>query len=165
MTSRWLTVALLVGVGVLAWRVGGMLSEDARNMALCMVLGALAGMPTALLVLAVGHHAEPDERTVYQPMTEDAAPRDDFPAPLPRANYPGPMSVIATRFDGDEEWFDDAPIQTASLQAEAVGVLRQMRGYQMEARRNNEPCPDIDKWIADNAAWIEAGMMGVRHVQ
>jgi hypothetical protein len=60
---RMLGLAALVFVGVLAWRVGGMLSTDAIGMAVGMMFGVLAGIPAALLVLATDRrrHREEDD--------------------------------------------------------------------------------------------------------
>lgn len=50
--KRWLGLAGLVFVGVAGWRIGGALSSDALSMAVGILFGVLAGVPTALLVLA-----------------------------------------------------------------------------------------------------------------
>ena len=50
--SRIIVVVILVGVGVLGWKLGERLSSDSIAMALGLLFGVLAGLPTALLVLA-----------------------------------------------------------------------------------------------------------------
>ncbi len=42
----------LVFIGTVGWRVGESLSSDAVSMALGLLLGVMAGIPTALMVLA-----------------------------------------------------------------------------------------------------------------
>ncbi len=51
--KRFIALSFLVGVGVLAWRVGGSMSSDAVSMAVGVVFGVLASIPAALLVIAV----------------------------------------------------------------------------------------------------------------
>ncbi len=60
---RFVLLALLVGVGVMTWRLGSALSSDALGMAVGVVFGVLAGIPTALLVLATNsrRRAQEDE--------------------------------------------------------------------------------------------------------
>ena len=56
-----LILALLVFVGVAGWRVGESLSSDATGMAVGILLGVMAGIPTALLVLASGRRRRYDD--------------------------------------------------------------------------------------------------------
>jgi hypothetical protein len=59
---------LLVG-GVLAWLLGSRLSADALGMAVGLLFGVVAGIPTALLVLASGRRrrAEAEDEEEEQP--------------------------------------------------------------------------------------------------
>ncbi len=50
--KKFIGLILLVFVGVVGWRVGGSLSSDAMSMAIGVLFGVLAGVPTALLLLA-----------------------------------------------------------------------------------------------------------------
>ena len=56
-------LTLLLVAGLLAWLFASRLSADALGMAVGLVFGVLAGVPTALLVLAAGRRrrAEEDE--------------------------------------------------------------------------------------------------------
>jgi hypothetical protein len=45
-------LAALVFVGVAAWRIAGQLSADALGMAVGVLFGIMAGVPTALMVMA-----------------------------------------------------------------------------------------------------------------
>ena len=60
--KRLLILAGLVFVGAAGWSVGASLSSDALSMAVGILLGVLAGLPTALLVLASGRRREEDGR-------------------------------------------------------------------------------------------------------
>jgi hypothetical protein len=50
--KNFLGLALLVGIGAAGWRIGGLLSSDAVSMAVGVLFGVLAGVPTALLLIA-----------------------------------------------------------------------------------------------------------------
>jgi hypothetical protein len=50
--KRVLILMVLVFVGTAGWRIGNNLSSDAISMAVGIFFGVLAGIPTALLVLA-----------------------------------------------------------------------------------------------------------------
>lgn len=58
--KRWIGLALLVFVGTAGWRIGDALSPDALSMAVGVLFGVMAGVPTALLFMAGGrrHNAE-----------------------------------------------------------------------------------------------------------
>ncbi|MEZ4662149.1 MAG: hypothetical protein R2911_31755 [Caldilineaceae bacterium] len=51
MKSFW-GAAVLIFVGVAGWRIGGQLSADALGMAVGILFGIMAGIPTALILLA-----------------------------------------------------------------------------------------------------------------
>ena len=50
--KRTFVCMLMIFVGIAAWRIGSALSSDAISMAVGVLFGVLAGIPTALLVLA-----------------------------------------------------------------------------------------------------------------
>ena len=54
-----------VFVGFIGFRIGGELSPDAMGMAIGMLFGVMAGIPTALLVLA-SERREPSERRPFE---------------------------------------------------------------------------------------------------
>ncbi len=60
--KKLLILAGLVFIGVAGWSVGASLSSDALSMAVGILLGVLAGLPTALLVLASARRREEDGR-------------------------------------------------------------------------------------------------------
>lgn len=56
---------VVVLIGAVGWRIGGRLSPDAMGLATGVVFGVLAGLPTALLVLAADRnrgHGDDDAR-------------------------------------------------------------------------------------------------------
>lgn len=63
--------ATLIFVGVVGWRIGGQLSSDALGMAVGILFGVMAGIPTALILLAsqrreVQLRDERDEKRPHQ---------------------------------------------------------------------------------------------------
>ena len=84
---RFLMVAILVGLGVMAWRVGGLLSSDAIGMAVGMVFGVLAGVPAALLVLATGRRSDSSR-------DDDAREQMRSDRQLPAYPYQSPVIVV-----------------------------------------------------------------------
>jgi len=56
--KRWIGLALLVFIGTAGWRIGSALSPDALNMAVGVLFGVMAGVPTALLVMAGGRRSQ-----------------------------------------------------------------------------------------------------------
>ena len=57
-------LAALIFVGIAAWRIAGQLSADALGMAVGVLFGVMAGVPTALMVMASGRRrAEEEEET------------------------------------------------------------------------------------------------------
>lgn len=64
-------VGILALVALVGWRVGGQLSSDAISMAVGIMFGVLAGVPTALLVLASSRRRDaeresPDRESPWQ---------------------------------------------------------------------------------------------------
>ena len=70
-----LIVCILVGAA--GWRIGGGLSPDALGMAVGILFGVMAGIPTALLMLAAQRrpdgHSEREQRP-QRPRVEPVAP-------------------------------------------------------------------------------------------
>ena len=57
-------IAALIFVGMLTWQIGARLSTDAVGMGVGLVFGVLAGIPTALLVLATDRRPSVDDDNV-----------------------------------------------------------------------------------------------------
>lgn len=89
-------IAMVVGLcilGWMTWRLGSSLSSDALGMAVGVLFGVLAGIPSALLVLASGHRQARRESGYYD---DD----DDMPPSRPQLEQPHlyqpPIIVLAT---------------------------------------------------------------------
>jgi hypothetical protein len=90
---RFIMLAILVMLGVFAWRLGESLSSDALGMAVGMVFGILAGIPAALLVLATSsrrRHEEEEERAERYARYQQRNDRQ-----LPAYPYQPPVIVVA----------------------------------------------------------------------
>ena len=89
---RFWGVLLLVMAGVFAFVVGSRLSADAVGMAIGVLFGVLAGIPTALLVLASGRRrrAEEDE----EELDDGYAGRYGRRGPHPYGAFPPQAPVI-----------------------------------------------------------------------
>jgi hypothetical protein len=61
--KRYLGVAGLMLIGVVGWRIGDSLSSDAISMAVGVLFGVLAGVPTALLILAAERRRDEPRET------------------------------------------------------------------------------------------------------
>jgi hypothetical protein len=85
-----IVVLALVIAGVLAWALGSRLSSDALGMWVGVVFGMLAGIPTALLVMAGQRVRRPyDDDDDYSPAPYGRLPdRQPFP-------YQPPVIVLA----------------------------------------------------------------------
>jgi hypothetical protein len=105
-------VTILVIGGVLAWILGSRLSADALGMAVGLLFGVLAGVPTALLVMASGRRRQDDEND----FDED----DDEPGPYGRQRiaaqpypYQPPVIVLAApQAAPAHAWGQQPPAQT-----------------------------------------------------
>src|SRR5215210_2471314 len=61
--KQYVGLAALIFVGIAAWRIAGQLSADALGMAVGVLFGVMAGVPTALMVMASGRRREAEEET------------------------------------------------------------------------------------------------------
>lgn len=86
-------LAILVMLGVFAWRLGESLSSDALGMAVGMVFGILAGIPAALLVLATSNRRRQEEEDERDERYERYSQRQD--RQLPAYPYQPPVIVVA----------------------------------------------------------------------
>ncbi len=59
--KKFLLLSLLIFITVIAWRIGERMSPDAISMGLGVLLGVLAGVPTALLLLVSNRGRRGDE--------------------------------------------------------------------------------------------------------
>lgn len=63
--KKLLVLLLIIFVAAAGWSVGSRLSSDALGMSVGILLGVLAGLPVALLVLAAGRGGRRDEEPDY----------------------------------------------------------------------------------------------------
>ena len=80
--TRFIATGILVIVGVATWQIGAKLSADAIGMGVGVLFGVLAGIPTALLLLA------------NQRRNDAARANYDAPPP-PRYQQQPPVIVLA----------------------------------------------------------------------
>lgn len=80
---QYIGLAALIFVGIAAWRIAGQLSADALGMAVGVLFGVMAGVPTALMVMASGRRrAEEEEETTKRR-------RQQHPQSMQQPGYPG----------------------------------------------------------------------------
>lgn len=71
-----LKIAILASAGTVGWWIGGRLSTDAAAMALGVILGAMVGIPIALIAMTgnrsvrVDHYHTHTHRTLAEPHSE-----------------------------------------------------------------------------------------------
>lgn len=129
--KRYFGLVVLVFVGTAGWRIGDSLSTDALSMAVGVLFGVLAGIPTALLVVAGsrrassategGRQRRDGERAAIQPMMGSYLPQPPVivvagpPASSPggaRGGQPWEMpprparsfKIVGEREEWVEEW-------------------------------------------------------------
>jgi hypothetical protein len=85
--KRLVVLAALVFVGAAGWRIGGSLSADALSMAVGVLFGVLAGIPTALLVMASGQRPP-------RVSEENRGPRRTAMPPMPYLPPQPPVIVV-----------------------------------------------------------------------
>jgi hypothetical protein len=73
---QYIGLAALIFVGIAAWRIAGQLSADALGMAVGVLFGVMAGVPTALMVMASGRRrAAEEEETTSRRRQQQAMPQ------------------------------------------------------------------------------------------
>ena len=63
--KKLVILLLIIFVGAAGWSIGSRLSSDALGMSVGILLGVLAGLPVALLVLAAGRRGYRDDEPDY----------------------------------------------------------------------------------------------------
>ncbi len=101
--KRLLIIGLLFFLALGAWRLASTLSSDALGMAVGMFFGVLAGIPTALLVLATGRRRTGDDEEGLAAGRARQAPAYPFQPPV----------IVVTGQNGQ------APQQPARLQGDS----------------------------------------------
>jgi hypothetical protein len=91
--KRWFGMAILVFVAAAGWRIGAALSPDALSMAVGILFGVLAGVPTALLIIAATRRRAAEERP--RPPERGYAVRPEGPWGQPYFPPQPPVIVVA----------------------------------------------------------------------
>lgn len=84
--KRFFALAVLVFVGVATWQIGSKLSADAIGMGVGVMFGVMAGIPTALLLLASNRRRQGDD--------DWREPRGRQHGMMPYGHYPQQPPVI-----------------------------------------------------------------------
>ncbi|MFN8495360.1 MAG: hypothetical protein U0350_47620 [Caldilineaceae bacterium] len=92
--KKLLGLILLVFIGVIAWRIGGSLSSDAVSMAVGVLFGIMAGIPTALLVLASDRRRNEQAEMRREPYGRERGPYGGYPQNSGYLPYPQQPPVI-----------------------------------------------------------------------
>jgi hypothetical protein len=141
--KRFIGLLLLVFIGVVGWRVGGSLSSDAMSMAVGVLFGVLAGVPTALLLLASERRrSAPDEPrreswgrdrgsqaggylpgSGYPPYPQQAPVivLTGAPAPIQQPGYGMPAQSDPRGFRQGQDWGGEPRLEGARRQFKVVG--------------------------------------------
>ncbi len=139
-------VFLLVFVGVAAWRIGGRLSSDALSMAIGLLLGVIAGVPAALLMLAGNRRREEmrDDQAMRQPGT-----RQGQVMPYGQMSYrqQPPVIVLAPGMPNQQQGGQATNYQTGYSMEQPTGQQALPSPEQMERRRF--------KVVGEEEEWID----------
>ena len=144
--KNFIGLILLVFVGVLGWRIGGSLSSDAVSMAVGVLFGIMAGIPTALLVLA----SDRRRNNAQEEQRREASGRDRNPyGPYsPGGNYPQQPPVIV---------LTGAP--TAQSAGYGVSIQPDARGFQQTPAwpgdQQQERTPRKFKVVGEKEEWVD----------
>lgn len=111
--KRFLLIAVLVCVGVMAWSIGNRLSTDALGMAVGILFGMSAGIPAALLVLVSSRRrTEEEEEEEVRPMRSGYG-YPNFPG------YPQPPVIVVTGHP-QQQFAGQSPYQVIDHQSGAL---------------------------------------------
>ncbi len=118
-------LAALVFVGVAAWRIGGQLSSDALGMAVGLLFGIMAGVPTALLVMASNRRREQEqEEAVERRRQSNQPPQHPYYGGY-GPGYAQPPVIVLAGAGGQPQGYGDpygAPRQRALPAPQTVDV-------------------------------------------
>ena len=76
--KRLIVIMGLVFVAVAGWRIADRLSSDALGMAIGVLFGIVAGIPTALLLLASGRRRTEEEDERLRPARQGQLPQNGY---------------------------------------------------------------------------------------
>jgi len=143
--KNFIGLILLVFVGVLGWRIGGSLSSDAVSMAVGVLFGIMAGIPTALLVLASDRRRTAQEEQRREILGRDRNPYGPYP---PGNSYPQQPPVIV---------LTGAP--TAQSAGYGLPMQPDARGFQQAPAwpgdQQQERMPRKFKVVGEKEEWVD----------
>lgn len=91
-TMKRVVLLVLVVLGcVVVWRLGSRLSADAVGMAIGILLGMLASIPTSLLILANSRRREDHDDEQWERVTSERAQPIYQPPVIVLTGHPSPM--------------------------------------------------------------------------
>lgn len=120
-----IVVAVVVLIGcVAAWRLGSRLSPDAVGMAIGILLGVLASIPTSLLILASSRRREEREDAQWERPTQERTPPAYQPPVIVLAGHapamqPGMITSSSSAVQPAAAW----PPRTNARQFKIVGEV------------------------------------------
>lgn len=123
-------LAALVFVGIAAWRIGGQLSSDALGMAVGLLFGIMAGVPTALLVMSANRRREQEEEAATERRRQSAAPQPPAYYGGYGPGYAQPPVIVLTGAGGQVPGYADPyglPRPQRSLPAPQTVDVRQFK--------------------------------------
>ena len=144
--KNFIGLILLVFVGVLGWRIGGSLSSDAVSMAVGVLFGIMAGIPTALLVMASDRRRNAQEEQRRESFGRDRNAYGNYPHGGSYPPYPQQPPVI---------------VLTGASQSPGYGLPEQPdpRGFQQAStwpgERQGERTPRKFKVVGEKEEWVD----------
>ena len=100
--KKLLILGGLLFIGAAGWSVGASLSSDALSMAVGILLGVLAGLPTALLVLTSSRRHDEDRREQRSSARGQSQPYGQLPPGYPPQGYAQPQPPMIV-FAGQQQ--------------------------------------------------------------
>lgn len=91
--KAFFALVMLTFIGLAGWRIGGQLSSDAVGMALGILFGIMAGLPTALILLAA-RRRDDDDGYDRRGRGRQQLPAHGYASPYGAPGYQPPVIVV-----------------------------------------------------------------------
>ncbi len=122
--KRIVLLAFVVIGCVVVWRLGSRLSADAVGMAIGILLGVLASVPTSLLILANSRRREDHDGGRWERVALERTPPIYQPPVIVLTGHPSPMQPpTVTPSSAVGQPIDAWPMQPSARQFKIVGEL------------------------------------------
>lgn len=141
--SKVIALCLLVFVAVAGWKIGDKLSGDAVAMAVGVLFGVMAGIPTALMVMASNRQGHSQAQESFRMMNER---RQDETSRQPAQQtlvIVGSMNFGEVRRHEQEE-YKDAPF-TAVSQQKALATKPEPLTVEASHEWQDQPYPIVKR--------------------